>query len=1311
MPTRPFSADAAIAHATATAAPRGIAFYLGTRDGRSSNLRDARRTVKPVLPGWEVHRIAEVEGWFEAAPPAGTPYPLGEFWDRLRALREAPDVERAEPLLLVASPDASATLGFVQDELGLWGWPYDEQTREVIAAKRRDPTWHHDQLKIAAAHQRWLDRHPGALPGNGVIVAHPDTGYTDHPELEGRWRKPGRSFLVDGNDALDDLMPGRFSAPGHGTATASVIASGSSESDGTWVEVSGIAPGVQVVPLRVSQSVIHIDFENLSRAIAHATTIDADVISMSLGGPFKDEFLRTCIAEAHARGIIVVSAAGNMVPTVVYPAAFPEVVAVAATHAAGEPWRHSGLGSPVDIAAPGEDVWCARSTLGESGPVFGSDHGTGTSYATACVAGIAALWLSFHGGRREIASTYGDELSLVPLAFHYLLAKTANMKPDFVRRGRHGRGIADADALLEASLPDREEVQRFREVLEAQSVHALSTITGLFTGWLGVTEDPATHRPSIDLALDATLAGGRVRTGDPEETDAVRRAKRDAERETALLRRFLGGDVAGLRDELLARITADRQLLVGVQRWRPGESLTPFFLRLLERDADRLLSVRLRDRLRQQVQVEQERDRPLYQGRLDPPDVAKRYSDAPVGGPDSPTFRMLRAYAFDPSQATMLDTAPISQVTIPVRWEQLLPGPIGEYLEVVDVDPASGCAYAPVDLNHPHALAQDGLAPSEGNPQFHQQMVYAVAMATIGHFELALGRPVFWASIRPWLREQTEERFHFTSRELRDGDGRRDRFVQRLRIYPHALREANAHYSPAKRALLFGYFPASDDATGKHYPGGMVFTCLSHDIVVHETTHALMDGMHPYFNEPGAGDMWAFHEAFADIIALFQHFTYPEVIRHQIARTRGDLETNNLLAQLAQQFGQAASGRHALRDALGELDAQGTWKRRQPDPLALASTHEPHARGSILVAAVFDAFLALYNDRIADLLRISTGGSGVVPAGQLHPDLIDRLADTAASTASEVLRTCIRATDYLPPVDVLFGEFLRALITADHDLSAGRRWVRIAFIEAFRSWGIYPQDITALSEESLMWSAPQPGNPIHNLRDGNPEAFRKREDTLASLRLLLDHWQPGRSRKELFDGILDAQASVHGLLRDIHAALPAHELLPGLDLRDGANFSVSNMRLARRTGALGEFRNEMIFEVVQSHAPPEGRSAATLPRRGGATIVIDLSTWDVRYIIYKRLYSRLPATPGDGTGELARRLLRRDIEQVNQLAGRPRATWQGEDAESPLVRLARAYGVLQADGEEATVAMRREPFRFLHHSYFGDPDEPAGGTP
>ena len=59
---------------------------------------------------------------------------------------------------------------------------------------------------------------------------------------------------------------------------------------------------------------------------------------------------------------------------------------------------------------------------------------------------------------------------------------------------------------------------------------------------------------------------------------------------------------------------------------------------------------------------------------------------------------------------------------------------------MVDVDPASRLCSAPADLNHKHLLAQDGYPPSEGNPQFHQQMVYAVVRTTIGHFERALGR-------------------------------------------------------------------------------------------------------------------------------------------------------------------------------------------------------------------------------------------------------------------------------------------------------------------------------------------------------------------------------------------------------------------------------------------------------------------------------------------------------------------------------------------------------------------------------------------
>ena len=99
-----------------------------------------------------------------------------------------------------------------------------------------------------------------------------------------------------------------------------------------------------------------------------------------------------------------------------------------------------------------------------------------------------------------------------------------------------------------------------------------------------------------------------------------------------------------------------------------------------------------------------------------------------------PPFRCLRAFSTDPSLATNYETVPISEVIIKVPWGPIGPGPRDEYLEVIDVDPASGCFYEPVNLNHPSLLAQNGLAPSEGTPQFHQQMAYAVSRLTIDNF-------------------------------------------------------------------------------------------------------------------------------------------------------------------------------------------------------------------------------------------------------------------------------------------------------------------------------------------------------------------------------------------------------------------------------------------------------------------------------------------------------------------------------------------------------------------------------------------------
>ena len=86
----------------------------------------------------------------------------------------------------------------------------------------------------------------------------------------------------------------------------------------------------------------------------------------------------------------------------------------------------------------------------------------------------------------------------------------------------------------------------------------------------------------------------------------------------------------------------------------------------------------------------------------------------------------------------------------------------------------------------------------------------------------------------------------------------------------------------------------------------------------YETVHTLLDGVHPRFNEASNPDVHAFHEAFADIVALFQHFSYPIVLENQISKTRGNLQSESLLGQLAQQFGQATGRGAALRDALGQ---------------------------------------------------------------------------------------------------------------------------------------------------------------------------------------------------------------------------------------------------------------------------------------------------------------------------------------------------------------------------------------------------------
>jgi hypothetical protein len=346
-----------------------------------------------------------------------------------------------------------------------------------------------------------------------------------------------------------------------------------------------------------------------------------------------------------------------------------------------------------------------------------------------------------------------------------------------------------------------------------------------------------------------------------------------------------------------------------------------------------------------------------------------------------------------------------------------------------------------------------------------------------------------------------------------------------------------------------------------------------------------------------------------------------------------------MLGKLAQQFGETTGRYGSLRDALGKVNPDTRqWEPTRPDPSELGRVFEPHARGSLLVAAVFDAFLSIYKARIADLLRIASSGSGVLPAGALHPDLVNRLAIEAAKSAQHVCTMCIRALDYCPPVDLTFGEYLRALISADYDLVRDDdKGYRIAFIEAFRRRGIYPPDVRTLSTSSLRWEPPSvflpPSAIIPPFATDLIESARKwdlfsdRKKTFEQLR------KQYREIRQWIPNALTDQETARALGLNLDPvkgkANPANADDP---VNKEQSYDVTALRPARRVGPDGQHLTDLIIEITQRRweplvPPGEGRKrSAARPLaggpggfwfRGGCTLVYDLQRRAVRYCIRK----------------------------------------------------------------------------------------------
>jgi serine protease len=281
--------------------------------------------------------------------------------------------------------------------------------------------------------------------GAEILIGHPDTGIAAHRELDaGMFDMELGLDLIDGKSPPQDSLRSGMANPGHGTATSSVIAS---REDGN---IDGVAPQARVVPIRCIEDVKVFNQAPVAKAIAHAHQVGCHIISMSLGG-VPSRALFAAVEAAIAADVIVLAAAGNCVRTVVWPARYDEVIAVAASNVNDIPWKGSCRGPAVDITAPGEQVWCAkRSTPAEA--INEIKAGQGTSYAVASVAGVAALWLGAHTREAVVAAARERGVSVQAL-FKVALQATAR-RPVNWDVDNFGPGIVNAHALTSLPLAD-----------------------------------------------------------------------------------------------------------------------------------------------------------------------------------------------------------------------------------------------------------------------------------------------------------------------------------------------------------------------------------------------------------------------------------------------------------------------------------------------------------------------------------------------------------------------------------------------------------------------------------------------------------------------------------------------------------------------------------------------------------------------------------------------------------------------------------------------------------------------------------------
>ncbi|WP_408011685.1 S8 family peptidase [Pseudalkalibacillus sp. A8] len=206
-----------------------------------------------------------------------------------------------------------------------------------------------------------------------VIIAIIDTGIDmKHPDLSGR--------LVEGHNILND-SPNPDDDNGHGTHVAGIIASETNNGLG----VAGMTWYNKIMPIKAMNADGYGTSFDVAQGVRWATDHGADVINLSLGNYKESKALAEAIDYAYGKDVILVAASGNdNTNQISYPAAFENVLSVAAVNANLRRADFSNYGDYIDVAAPGVDI---ASTYIDNQYASLS----GTSMATPHVAALAGL--------------------------------------------------------------------------------------------------------------------------------------------------------------------------------------------------------------------------------------------------------------------------------------------------------------------------------------------------------------------------------------------------------------------------------------------------------------------------------------------------------------------------------------------------------------------------------------------------------------------------------------------------------------------------------------------------------------------------------------------------------------------------------------------------------------------------------------------------------------------------------------------------------------------------------------------------------